>query len=108
MSFYHHPPAIAPSMEESGAREEEEERVSSTDATTAAATAAKCQSFFDKVMVPDEKNFLPGVARDVVVFVDEWMVEGERVDIIKDGKVTDAVDMGDAWKVWEEWDGRER
>ncbi|MCJ1331733.1 hypothetical protein MMC10_008425 [Thelotrema lepadinum] len=74
------------------------------DNAAVATTAAKAQSYFDKVIVPDEKNFLPGAARDGVVFVDEWMVEGERLDIVKDGKVSDTVDMGDAWKLWEEWD----
>ena len=98
---------IAPGSEKHGSEMEGIPR--EQDDAAATALAAKCKSFFERVIVPDEAAFLSGPAREVVVFVDEWMVEGKRLDVIRDGKIAAEfeaeVDVKEAWRFWEEWDG---
>lgn len=71
--------------------------------------SAKSKDFFQKVIVPDEKRFLEGAAREIARFVDARLIDGDRIVLVEDGKVKlgedgkPVVDTTLASKTWDEW-----
>lgn len=71
--------------------------------------STKSKDFFLKVIVPDEKKFLVGPAREIARFVDARLIDGKKIVLVEAGKVKTspdgkpAVPMDQAFKTWDEW-----
>ncbi|KAK3672209.1 hypothetical protein LTR78_007962 [Recurvomyces mirabilis] len=67
-------------------------------------TMTKGQSYYQEVIIPDERNLFLTVALENMESVDAETVKGERVEFIVDGKAV--VDSSEWRSVWAKYEGR--